>query len=249
MLCKATEAANGYIDVEGIICTDLQKVGDTKSRRIEFIGNSITCGMGNDLTGLPCGSVQWYDQHNAYWSYAPIAARALDADWLLSSVSGIGIYRNWNSPGPVMPDVYDNLFLNTDSTTTWDPNSFDADLISICLGTNDFSNGDGSYDRGPVDSTKYVNAYVNFIQHLRKYNTKAQIVCLTSPMISGQVGARLESFIEEIVIQIRNDGDKNIQLFEFNGSFNSGCSGHPDIDEHKDIAGQVIPFYKQVMNW
>jgi hypothetical protein len=249
LICKATEPANGFIDVEGIVCPELLLPTTVNKKQIEFIGNSITCGMGNDITGLPCGQGQWYDQHNAYWSYAPIAARALNAEWLLSSVSGIGLYRNWNSEAPVMPQVYDNLYLNTDSSKQWDPGSFKADLISICLGTNDFSNGDGSYDRTPIDSSKYVNAYVGFVKHLRSINNDAQIVCLTSPMMAGGLSARLKSFIEEVIIQIKGIGDNKIHLFEFSGSFNSGCSGHPDIEEQKLIAAQLIPFYKKVMNW
>lgn len=250
LICKANEVANGYIDVEAIICNELLPSENIHKRKIEFIGNSITCGMGNDESGLPCGEGLWYDQHNAYWSYAPIAARALNSEWLLSSVSGIGIYRNWNSPAPVMPDVYNNLFLNTDSSVTWPSDRFDADLISICLGTNDFSNGDGSYDRGPVDSAKYVGAYINFIEYLRTRNADAPIVCLTSAMIAGKLGERMKSFIEAVVSQLETKGYKEIYMFTFTGgSFNAGCSGHPDIDEHKEIARQVIPFYKQVMNW
>lgn len=39
--------------------------------------------------------------------------------YMLSSVSGIGVYRNWNSDGPTMPDVYKNTYLNTDTTKVW----------------------------------------------------------------------------------------------------------------------------------
>jgi hypothetical protein len=46
--------------------------------KIEFIGDSITCGFGNDESGLPCGKGQWFDQHNAYFAYGSVAARTLE---------------------------------------------------------------------------------------------------------------------------------------------------------------------------
>ncbi|MDZ7341657.1 MAG: acetyl xylan esterase, partial [candidate division KSB1 bacterium] len=83
LVCKATEAQNGYIAVAGIRCEALLPITDIPQRRIEFIGNSITCGMGLDTEAVPCDSGTWYDQHNAYLAYGPLVARALHADWML----------------------------------------------------------------------------------------------------------------------------------------------------------------------
>ena len=123
--------------------------------------------MGMDTSEIPCGSGVWYDHHNAYLAYGPLIARELNADWLLSSVSGIGMFRNWNSPGPTMPEVYQNLYLNTDSTVVWNAQTYIPDLISICLGTNDFSDGDGSYERTDLDSATFVNRYIQFVKFIR----------------------------------------------------------------------------------
>ncbi len=66
---------------------------------IEFIGNSITCGAAADPSEVPCGTGVYHDQHNAYYAYGPRVARALAANYIVRSVSGSGIYRNWNSDG------------------------------------------------------------------------------------------------------------------------------------------------------
>ncbi len=168
---KATESQIGYIDFLGLICERIFPVEGNLKRKIEFIGNSITCGMGLDMSGIPCDSGEWYDQHNAYLAYGPKAAGELHADWLLSSVSGIGITRNWNSPGPTMPQVYANTFLDTNPQLIWDRDSYVPDLVSVCLGTNDFSDGDGSYDRAELDSAQFVNDYIRFIQFFTYNNT------------------------------------------------------------------------------
>jgi hypothetical protein len=112
VVTKSTEAANGYINFKGIFCYELVEPLVLPKKTIEFIGNSITCGMSNDTIDIPCGKGIWYDQHNAYWAYGPTVSRALKVNSYLSSVSGIGMYRNWNGHGPTMPEVYYNLYLN-----------------------------------------------------------------------------------------------------------------------------------------
>ncbi|MBL0133944.1 MAG: hypothetical protein IPP79_08010 [Chitinophagaceae bacterium] len=72
---KATEAQNGMVIVEGFKADKIRKPNSKKKPLIEFIGNSITCGMGNDISETPCGGAKWYDQHNAYFAYGPVLSR------------------------------------------------------------------------------------------------------------------------------------------------------------------------------
>src|SRR5215217_1536351 len=106
---KATEAHTGPIFIQSIIGKDVQALQRSNAKVIEFIGNSITCGAAADPSEVPCGTGDYHDQHNAYYAYGPRVARALNTEFILSSVSGIGIYRNWNSDGPAMPDVYEKI--------------------------------------------------------------------------------------------------------------------------------------------
>jgi len=250
LICKATEAQNGYIEFSGISCNEILPVKQEHDRKIEFIGNSITCGMGMDTSEIPCGSGTWYDQHNAYLAYGPLIARELNADWLLSSVSGIGMIRNWNSPGPTMPEVYQNLYLNTDSTVEWNAQSYIPDLISICLGTNDFSNGDGSYERTVLDSASFVNRYIQFVKNIRNRYPQAQICCLTSPTVTGEKGIKLRNYLSAVIQYLqKNEKDEKVSLFIFSRSYSSGCTGHPDKEEHQMMAEDLLPFFKIVMDW
>lgn len=250
LVCKATEAQNGYIAVTGIRCEGLLPWHDAPARTIEFIGNSITCGMGLDTAALPCDAGAWYDQHNAYLAYGPLVARALKADWLLSAVSGIGVIRNWNSPGPTMPEVYQNLYLNTDSSHVWSAERFVPDLISICLGTNDFSDGDGSYQRGVLDSAAFVNGYIQFVQMIRNRHPRAPICCLSSPAIAQDKGSKLRNYLTAVAHYFHEaKRDEAIHLFFFSRSYSKGCSGHPDKSEHQMMAEELLPFYRQVMGW
>jgi lysophospholipase L1-like esterase len=251
---KSTEAANGGVEVMIPNSTKWVHAGSSISSppiKIEFIGNSITCGYGSDLS-IPCGSGEHFDQHNAYWAYGPQLARRLDAAFMLSSVSGIGMYRNWNDEHqlePIMPEVYENLYLNRDSTKKYDF-SFHPDIISICLGTNDLSDGDGKKPRLPFNAEKYISNYVAFIKMLYSHNPQAQIVLLNSPMVTGAKRTVKDSCLNVVKTSFTNDGQhKPILIFHFSSKIiPHGCAGHPNIQEQTQMANEMYPFFKKICN-
>ena len=65
-------------------------------RRIEFIGNSITCGYGVESNDR--NDPFTYETENHFYTYAAKTARALNAQHLVVARSGIGIYRNFGAP-------------------------------------------------------------------------------------------------------------------------------------------------------
>ncbi|MEJ2543581.1 MAG: SGNH/GDSL hydrolase family protein [Calditrichaceae bacterium] len=248
LICKATEAGIGYVEFSGIVCQELVNLEEKKDRLIEYVGNSITCGMGLDTTDVSCHTGQWYDQHNAYLSYGPLTARALNADWILSSVSGIGMTRFWNTDDPTMPQVYDNLYLNNDTVKVWNPKNFQPDMVSICLGQNDFSDGEGPQPRAALDSTQFAQDYIGFLKRIRKRYPDAQIACISSPMIDGKKKVQLFSYLSAIAKYMREkENETQIHVFEFAKTYNKGCDWHPSREEHVAIAQELRSFYKKIM--
>jgi lysophospholipase L1-like esterase len=243
---KATEAANGLIVFHGVKASEIQAVTANQDVKIEFIGNSITCGMGNDAGEIPCGRNKWFDQHNAYWSYAAITARSLNADFMLSSVSGAGIYRNWNSDGPALPRLYESAYLHIDSLIKWDFSAWIPDVVVIALGTNDLSDGDGENPRLPFDSTAFIYEYAGFISTIYSHYPDARFVLLSSPMIPAVKSDLLLKCLESVkkLSELQHPTQKEISVFRFDSVTSSGCSGHPTIAEHKQMADQLIPFMK-----
>lgn len=246
---KATEAANGSVIFAGAVAQKLLPAPQTSKKRIEFIGDSITCGMGND-TEVACGQGEWFDQHNAYWAYGSIAGRGLDADVMMSSVSGYGMYRNWNDEHelqPILPDVYENLYLDKDRSKPYDFN-FQPNVVSICLGTNDLSDGDGKTPRKPFDQQKYTSNYIQFVKTVYKHSPNARIVLLNSPMVSGDRNAVLVACLKKVIAAFADDKQhKPIALFEFQPMTPKGCGYHPDIEDHKTMAAQLTPFLKKLL--
>ena len=244
---KSTEAAIGSINFGGIFCEKLVEPEKQPLKNIEFIGNSITCGMGDDTLAVPCNANQWYDQHNAYWAYGPTVSRALKVNFLLSSVSGIGIYRNWNSNGPTMPEVYENLYLNTDESQKRDFSTFTPNVVSICLGTNDFSDGDGLKERLPFDSIHFTSNYIHFIEIVYSHYPETQIALLNSPMLKEDKNPLLDNCLHAVKEHFDSTNYIPIEIFHFNEITPHGCDGHPDIDDQMLMADQLYPFYKRLL--
>lgn len=245
---KATEANNGLVLFHGANAQKIVSSLEQQPYAIEFIGNSITCGMGADTTDIPCGLGEWFDQHNAYLAYGVQAAQSLNAAFILNSVSGIGMYRNWNDENvlqPIMPQVYENLYLNRDSTSKYDF-SFRPDIISICLGTNDLSDGDGVKNRLPFNEEKFISNYTAFVQRISQHHPNAQIALLTSPMISVEKGEMLIQCLQKVKLNL--EADVSISIFEFDSITPTGCSYHPLSSEHQQMAEQLVPFYKRLLD-
>lgn len=246
---KATEATTGPIFIEKIEGRNLKAVQNTNAPLIEFIGNSITCGAAADASEIPCGAGVYHDQHNAYYAYGPRVARRLGANYILSSVSGIGIYRTWNREEPSMPQVYDKSDFLVGSSRNWDFSKYNPKIVSIALGTNDLSNGDGKTPRLPFDSAKFVNGYIGFIQFVKSKYPNAQIVFLNSPMVSGDRNILLQNCLTAIKQKIDglHPSDKPVALFFFKPMRARGCSGHPSVEDHAILADEIFPFLKNLL--
>ncbi|TSD64883.1 acetyl xylan esterase [Inquilinus sp. KBS0705] len=238
VICKDTESGLGYLDFLGLKCSELLNPPVQPTRRIEYYGDSITTGTGADESAVPCGKGQWHDQHNAYMSYGARTSRALNAQWQLTAVAGIGMVHSCCNMDVVFPQVYDKVYLRNDSLQ-WDFKRYPADVVTICLGQND----------GTQDYEKFGSAYIKLITAVRSKYPNASIVCLTSPMADAHLTEVLKKYLTRIVRMVNMRGDKKVSKFFFSRSFNSGCDGHPDINEHEMIANQLIAYIKTLKGW
>ena len=246
---KATEATTGPIFIQKISAKNIQDIPITNAPLIEFIGNSITCGAAADASEVPCGIGVYHDQHNAYYAYGPRVARRLGANYILSSVSGIGIYRTWNKEEPSMPQVYDKTDFLVQSSRYWDFTKYSPTIVSIALGTNDLSNGDGNSPRTAFDSTKFVSAYIGFVQFVKTKYPGAQIVLLNSPMVSGDRDILLQHCLNTIKSRIDNlyPSHQPIAVFFCKPMKANGCSGHPSVEDHAILADELFPLFKNFL--
>ncbi|MEO7309485.1 MAG: SGNH/GDSL hydrolase family protein [Chitinophagaceae bacterium] len=238
LICKNTEANIGYLEFVGLRCKKLLKPLPKPKRKIECIGNSITCGASSDESQIPCGKGVWQDQHNAYLSYGAVTARSLNAQYHLSSVSGIGLMHSCCGMDVVMPPVFDKVSMRNNEGA-WDFSKYQPDVVTICLGQND----------GIQDSTAFCDKYLAFIKQLRGHYPKAMLVSLTSPMADERLRVFMTQALTAIVKRAHALGEKRIASYFFSKQYHGGCDSHPDLADHAAIAGELTVFLKTLMKW
>lgn len=221
-----------------LINGELLPAGPRPELKIEFIGNSITCGYGIEDDN-PDHDFS-YDTENHTMTYAYKAARALDADFNVVARSGIGIYRNYGGPregeAQTMPLEYDYTMLyNHDHK--WDHSKFDPDIICINLGTNDTSENN-------YDITLYEKHYRDFIAHLRELHPNAKIVLLTGAMLQEQALTDVKTVLDRLASE-----DSQVYRFDMSpqtGELGYGASWHPSARQAERMAEELIPFLKEM---
>jgi hypothetical protein len=242
LICKDTEASIGSLYFYGLMCENLVVMPDKPSRKIECYGNSITCGakmITGDLCTKTSGS-NWNISNKAYMSYGAIVARDLNAQYHLTSVSGIGLVQSCCGMGYTMPDAYDRLFLSDAASPKWNFNLYIPDVVTICLGQND----------GQIDSATFCSNYVKFIKTLRTHYSDAEIFCITSPMADNSLYAYQQKMLTAIVDQMNTiENDTKVHKVILSHGLNAGCQDHPSESQHILVAGELESAIKNVMGW
>ncbi len=203
--------------------------------RMEFIGNSITCGYGIEADSTEHYS---YDTQNFCITYAALTARELDADLNVTARSGIGMYRNYNGPREgndreTMPLEYGHTLYG--DTLAWDYSRFIPDLICINLGTNDVSTHN-------YDISRFEAAYGEFLDRIRGYYPEAKIVLLSGPMLHGQELADVTETLDRLA-----DGRERVYRFDMtpeDGTQGYGADRHPSAGRHRVMAAELTKFLK-----
>ena len=227
------------------------------SRKIEFIGNSITCGYGNE--GLKKEEGFDYATENHYYSYASITARNLQAQHWVVARSGIGAYRNYDGPKTGNPDS--NMPVQYEYTgyawkpelrkeptflqEKWDFNRYQPDVVCINLGTNDLSTPN-------YDLSLLKQGYQKLLKMVRQHNPKAKIVFLTGSMLYHQELQLAKQLLDEVTAEAQKAGDKEVYRFDMapiNGNKYYGNDWHPNIYQDEKMAGELTAYLLKLMNW
>jgi lysophospholipase L1-like esterase len=217
------------------------------SRSIEFIGNSITCGYGNE--SIEKSDPFEYETENHYLTYAQQTCRELNAYAYVVARSGIGVYRSYGGPKTGTPDnvmtteyEYTNLY---DRSEKWDFSRFQPQLVCINLGTNDMSTN--NYDVKLLKA-----AYKRFLQQVRGHNPNAKILFLCGSMLNGKELELVKQTLNEVVDEAHKDGDTEVYRFDFSpqtGDIRYGASWHPSLWQHQKMAGELTAYLRSLMQW
>lgn len=254
---KLSEAANSTLGIGKIkvSSSDSIKPTDQKAHRIEFIGDSITCGYGVDDSNENGEFTTATEDATKAYSYKTV--KALDADYSLVSLSGYGIVSGYTGNGELnsaqlIPPYYDKLgfsygYFNGSlqvSTLPWDFNCFVPELIVINLGTNDTSYCGNDPDR----QAEYTKEYVVFLRQVREMNPTATLLCTL-----GIMGDTLYPSLEAAVKQYKNETDDSMvftmRFDEQQSSDGYGASWHPSEATHTKAAQKLTAEIQEIMGW
>ncbi|MCQ2506619.1 MAG: GDSL-type esterase/lipase family protein [Lachnospiraceae bacterium] len=235
-LIKLCEAAFGKMGIISFIHDGIMKPTAYKNKKIEFIGDSITCGYGIEAKNENEGFSTKIE--NPYLAYAVQTAESFDADFQLVSWSGNGIVSG-SIPNDVdeasdsflIPYVYQytdaggSSFAGDEEFEEWDFSKFQADIVVINLGTNDCT-----YTRGREDrETAFEKLYIDFIDYIHKHQPKAEIICSL-----GVMGQELCHVIKRMVDKLSTT-DKKVHYLEFEvqkAENGYGSDMHPSLATH-----------------
>ena len=237
-LVKQTESNYTICEIEAINFTG--KLFDPPAQKelyIEFIGDSLTCGMGNiGVNSSP--NPQPSPWEDATQSYGYMVAEQLDADYSIVSQSGIGIAGGWSN--------YPMATYFTAQSYTRDKEKMQEftrvpDLIVINLGTNDhFINHDKSPDEcKPEDVERMTEELILLVR--KCYGENVPII-----WAQGMVGTFLLDRIQAAIDKLGGE-DAGIYTYFSLPRNTGGAQWHPDVSGHVAAANAILPVIKSVL--
>ncbi len=244
---KRTEQQFGKTQFFGFVVdkgSSLTTIVNKRTKLIEYIGNSITCGYGDEgVNGGTFGPTT--EDH--YMTYAAFTSRNFNARHLAVCKSGIGVYRNYGAPtsgsADCMTNYYTRIFLYDEN-----PKYSFSDkpgLVCIDLGTNDFSTNVG-------DSALFVSTYFRLIDTIQTKYTNPDILCLLGPMLSDPTLTMVRRYLKFIADSASLIGKGNVYFFEMSqqtGALGLGIDYHPTVAQHQKNGMELTNYIKTLKAW
>lgn len=250
---KLSESCNSTIGIKDINVVSENGIHPSKNKthKIEFIGDSITCGYGVDAKDQ--NESFKTDTEDFSKTYAYKTAEALDADYSVVSYSGYGVVSGVTSgvkdTNQLVPKYYDKVGYSygrfnsslDPASLLWDFNKFKPEVIVINLGTND-----STYCTNEERKGEFIDAYIDFLKDIRSKNPNAKILCTL-----GMMGDTLYNSVKKAsILYSMETGDRNISAMKFdNQNMNDGLGAdwHPSNLTHTKAANKLTTRIKELM--
>ena len=227
-------------------------------RRLEIIGDSITCGYGvdakNELEPFSTAA------ENPFKAYSLLTAAALGAQVHLVSWSGNGIISHYveeDAPVPrdenLMPLVYrytdisasQRLFgMDERLWEKWDFDRFRPDLVLVNLGTNDCSWCRDIAER----KLHFQREYMAFLNEIREKNPAAEILCVLGTM-DNRLIPQVQAAVRETSAGNNDTHLHFLSLPAQDPADGYGSDWHPSAKTHTRTAGILTAEIQRIMDW
>ena len=222
---------------EGIIFNAYK---ESKRKRIEFYGDSITCGYGNLATSNSESFKM--STEDAMQTYAVIAAESLNFDYSIVSASGISLDEQLNVLGSdkPLPKIYDTY----DLVNKYDMSNNAMDYVVINIGTNDNTalNSIRTDDEQIAKANEFYEIYKDLVRNLKTRYEDVKIICTYNFDINAYLQAAISGAVRDINKEFSNAFVYELELFPNK----NGADGHPDVENHKSMAEAISNLIKTI---
>ena len=209
------------------------------ARRVEIVGDSISCGYGAEGVGPNCPFSA--DTESEWGAWGAVAARTLGAAHTTVCYSGKGVIRNYGGgTTELMPEVYERT-LGDAPNPRWNFGTEIPDVVVVNLGTNDFSVGD--------PGQAFADAYYAFLQGVRKKYPSAYIVCAAGTMLDAQELAKATGYIGSAVAKLADPRVSTLDLGVQQQADGIGCDWHPSLATQQKMGAALAAHIKKVAGW
>lgn len=250
-LTKLTENSKTFLGVSSFTAEgEFLPAQKQRRKRIEFVGDSITCGYGN-LVKDPNRHFFSADE-DGWQSYGSMAARELDMEHSCVSISGITAVKHpgWHSDY-AMCELYDYTDRVQQEKLKMEPQLWDFeqnhnDYVVVNLGTNDCYAIQFCPNAGEL--VRFQDAYTAFLEEIRRVNgADTRIICALGPMNYYL----FHDVAEAVARYCQRTGDPNVHLLRLRPMHpldGAGADGHPSLDTHRKMAQELADFIRSLEN-
>lgn len=204
-----------------------KKYVSSKTKRIEFYGDSITCGYGNLADNSQSFKMETEDGTQAY---TQLCADQLGFENSVVSYSGIAMALSPFQNTFTMLDRYATL----DGSQSWNFNQYVPDVIVINLGTNDNTKLRTLTGNDQIEG---LNAFYENLKQmsldLSNHAPHAKFVFVYNMMLTISDG--LVTCMESVARELNKKQENTAYILECQPNY-LGADGHPSLEGHQQSA-------------
>lgn len=234
------------------------------SRRIAVFGDSVSCGERNEAAryaGQPDPETDLSSYSNAWYSYAAITARNLDAQLHDVSQGGAALLDGigwFNGPDYIgQESIWNRIAYNPTlgESRPWDATRYAPHVIIVAIGQNDAHPVDFMADDYDGErALAWRGRYVDFLRTLHGCHPQATIICATTvlqhdPAWDRAIGDAVATFNKDLRAEQPDSRLNPIGAhgapvaYHFLYSRNGAATpGHPRVVEHEEMARELTAF-------
>lgn len=229
-----------------------------KKHKMLIIGDSITCGYG--IEGAVEDEIFCTAQENPSKAYSLLTAQALDVEYQIVAWNGKGVISAYigeegDEPDPEwrLPLLYEYTDGGSEKDyykkeekdwEKWNHQSYQADIVTVYLGTND-----ASYTREiPQRDREFIDGYKVFLDRIHQTQPKAAILCMLGTM-DQRLCPATQKAVEEYAKDHTDVQIEYLQLPEQSEEDGLGTFWHPTAISHQKAADRIVAKIKEMMQW